>query len=137
MQFKLYWTKRKKKYICLSCQGVDIYWDSLLINYVYQEIIYAAEEMASCNWSPTSGEPGATLVRLEWHKSEAWPVGADFFLPVCHISLLRNLLPEQALVKVFSVSCPSLSWINILLRNRFVMKICYLSAFISNEERYA
>lgn len=83
MQFKLYWTKRKKKYICLSCQGVDIYWDSLLINYVYQEIIYAAEEMASCNWSPTSGEPGATLVRLEWHKSEAWPVGADFVLPVC------------------------------------------------------
>lgn len=75
--------EQKGKQNCLSWQGVDIYWVSLLISYVYQEIIYAAEEMASCNWSPTSGEPGTTLVRLEWQKSGSWPAGAGFLLPIC------------------------------------------------------
>lgn len=83
------------------------------------------------------GSQGQLL--LGWNDTNLDPdqLEQTFFFQYAHISLLRNLLPEQAPVKVFSVSCPSLSWINILLCNRFVMKICYLSAFILNEERYA
>lgn len=83
------------------------------------------------------GSQGQLL--LGWNDTNLDPdqLEQTFFFQYAHISLLRNLLPEQAPVKVFSVSCLSLSGINILLRNRFVRKNCYFPAFTFNEISYA
>lgn len=121
--------------ICLSCQEVDIYWVSLLIMFTKRSFMQLKKWPAVIG-PPPQGSHGQFL--LGWNDTNLDPdqLEQTFFFQYAHISLLRNLLPEQAPVKVFSVSCPSLPWINILLRNRFVMKICYLS-FIFNEEKYA